>query len=192
MKVLLQKDIDNLGYAGEVHDVADGYGRNYLIPRGLAVKATPGVLKQAAAWRAQAEMRRAEMRAQNEALAEKLNGLRLNFNARAGEGGRLYGSVTMMEIADRINEMLGVEIDRRKFDSQPLRDLGDHTVTVRLDRDFHPQINVSIHPLEEAEEVSAAPVAEAQEAAETDDVEEADEYDEMDDYYDEFEEDELV
>lgn len=190
MKVLLQKDVDNLGYAGEVHNVADGYGRNYLIPRGLAVKATPGVLKQAAAWRERAEMRRAEVRAQNEALAEKLNGLRLNFSARAGEGGRLYGSVTMMDIADRINEMLGVEIDRRKFDSQPLRDLGDHTVSVRLDRDFHPQVHVSVHPLEEEE--ASAPVVEAEDSVETDSVEEAEETDEMDEYYDEFEEDELV
>lgn len=183
MKVLLQKDVDNLGYAGEVHDVADGYGRNYLIPRGLAVKATPGVLKQAAAWRARAEMRRAEQRKQNEVLFEKINGMRLNFHARAGEGGRLYGSVTMIDIAEQLNERLGADVDRRKFDSQPLRDLGEHTVTVHLDREFHPQIHVSIHPLEGEEE--------AEEAAELEVVAEAEEYGNDDDYYDEFEDDEL-
>lgn len=192
MKVLLQKDVDTLGYAGEVHNVADGYGRNFLIPRGLAVKATPSVLKQAAAWRARAEMRRAEQRAQNEALAERLNGLRLNFHARAGDGGRLYGSVTMIDVANQVNERLGTDIDRRKFDSQPLRDLGEHTVTVHLDREFHPQIHVSIHPLEEEEEEAGAAEAEAGAIGEEDAVMEAEEYAEEDDYYDEFEEDELV
>jgi large subunit ribosomal protein L9 len=193
MKVLLQKDVDNLGYAGEVHNVADGFGRNYLIPRGLAVRATPSVLKQAAAWRARAEMRRAEQRSQNEALADRIHGLRFNFHARAGEGGRLYGSVTMMDIANRLNEQLGADIDRRKFDSQPLRDLGDHTVTIHLDREFHPQIHVSIHPEEGEEAVRPAADVETDEAAGPDAVVEMEEAGDEDDYYDEFDlEDELA
>lgn len=146
MKVLLKEDVDNLGYAGEVHNVADGYGRNYLLPRNLAVLATDGVLKQAAAWRARAEARRAEKRAEYEGLTEKITGTHLVFRARAGETGRLYGSVTMMDVADRLNEELGVDIDRRKFDSQPLRDLGEHQITIHLDRDFHPQLTVYVHP----------------------------------------------
>jgi large subunit ribosomal protein L9 len=167
MKVLLKEDVDNLGYAGEVHDVAAGYGRNYLIPRGLAVKATEGVLKQAATWRARAEARRAELRAGYEALTEKINETHLVFRARAGETGRLYGSVTMMDVADRLNEELGTEIDRRKFDSGPLRDLGEHRITIHLDRDFHPQLLIYIHPegaeTEEADEAAqeATEVAEA-------------------------------
>ncbi|MFW5940239.1 MAG: 50S ribosomal protein L9 [Chloroflexota bacterium] len=150
MKVLLNEDVDNLGYAGEVHDVADGYGRNYLLPRGLAVLATPGVLKQAAAWRAKAEARRAERRALHEELTEKINETHLVFRAKAGESGRLYGSVTMIDVADRLNEELGTEIDRRKFDSDSLRELGEHRVTIHLDRDFHPQLLVYVHP-EDAE-----------------------------------------
>lgn len=146
MKVLLKEDVDKLGYAGEVHDVADGYGRNYLLPRGLAVLATSGVLKQAAAWRAQAEARRAERRALHEELTDKINDIHLVFRAKAGETGRLYGSVTMMDVADRLNEELGTEIDRRKFDSDSLRELGEHRVTIHLDRDFHPQLLVYIHP----------------------------------------------
>ncbi len=146
MKVLLKQDVDNLGYAGEVHEVANGYGRNYLIPKGLAVMATPGVLKQAAAWRARAEARRAELRAEYELLAEKINQTHLVFHARAGEGGRLYGSVTMMDIAERLQEEIGADIDRRKFDSAPLRDLGEHRVPIHLDRDFHPQLQIFIHP----------------------------------------------
>lgn len=186
MKVLLKEDVDNLGYAGEVHDVADGYGRNYLLPRGVAVLATEGVLKQAEAWRAKAEARRAERRAHYEELTEKITGMHLVFRAKAGETGRLYGSVTMMDVADRLNEELGTEIDRRKFDSQPLRDLGEHRVTIHLDRDFHPQLIVHVHPeaaeteeadteAQETEEVEAEAGAEAPEveaAAETEPVDE--------------------
>lgn len=166
MKVLLKEDVDNLGYAGEVHDVANGYGRNYLIPRGLAVKATPGVLKQARAWRERAEARRAERRAHYEELTEKINDIHLNFRAKAGETGRLYGSVTMMDVADRLNEELGTEIDRRKFDSEPLRELGEHRVPIHLDRDFHPQLLVFVHPEgAETEEADEAAEEAAQEEA---------------------------
>lgn len=163
MKVLLREDVDNLGYAGEIHDVADGYGRNYLLPRGLAVLATPGVLKQAAAWRERAAARRAEQRAVYEELTEKINGMHLVFYAKAGETGRLYGSVTMMDVAERLNEEIGADIDRRKFDSQPLRELGEHRVTIHLDRDFHPQIIVHVHPEgDDAEEVAEAEVSETE------------------------------
>ena len=164
MKVLLKEDVDNLGYAGEVHEVADGYGRNFLLPRGLAVKATPGVLKQARAWRERAEARRAELRAEYEALTERINETHLVFRAKAGETGRLYGSVTMIDVADRLNEELGTEIDRRKFDSQPLRELGEHRVPIHLERDFHAQLLVYIHP--EAGETDEAD-EEAEEAAES-------------------------
>lgn len=171
MKVLLKEDVDNLGYSGEVHDVANGYGRNYLIPRGLAVKATPGVLKQAAAWRARAEARRAELRKQYEELTEKINDMHLVFRAKAGESGRLYGSVTMMDVAERLNEELGTEIDRRKFDSDSLRDLGEHRIPIHLDRDFHPQLLVFIHPeggeTEETDAEAQEETAEAEVAAES-------------------------
>lgn len=176
MKVLLREDVDNLGYAGEVHDVANGYGRNYLLPRGLAVKATPGVLKQARAWRERAEARRAELQAKYEELTEKISGMHLVFRAKAGETGRLYGSVTMMDVADRLNEELGTDIDRRKFDSQPLRELGEHRVPIHLDRDFHPQLIVHVHPEggeteeeEEAKEVEGE-TAEAEVEAQEEEV----------------------
>lgn len=168
MKVLLKEDVDNLGYAGEVHNVANGYGRNYLLPRGLAVLATDGVLKQAAAWRERAEARRAEQRAEFGALTDKITGMHLVFRAKAGETGRLYGSVTMMDVADRLNEELGTDIDRRKFDSQPLRDLGEHQITIHLDRDFHPQLTIHVHP--EAGETDESDAEETEvELAEADD-----------------------
>ena len=144
MKVLLKEDVENLGYAGEVYTVADGYGRNYLIPKGMAVIAKPGVLKQADVWRKKAEARRAELRAEHEALSEKIESTKLTFTARAGSTGKLYGSITTTMITDLLNETLGTEIDRRKVGTEPLRQLGEHKVVVRLSGDFQPHVTVFI------------------------------------------------
>lgn len=156
MKVLLKQDIDNIGLAGEVHKVADGFGRNYLLPQGMAVVASPSMMKQAVAWRKKAEARRAELRAEYEALAAKIEGVRLTFTARAGETGKLYGSVTTSQIADDLNEALGTDIDRRKVGIEQLRQLGEHKVVVRLSGDFQPELTVVI----ENEEGETGPVAE--------------------------------
>ncbi|WP_374686697.1 50S ribosomal protein L9 [Promineifilum sp.] len=144
MKVLLKEDVDNLGYAGEVHTVADGFGRNFLLPKGLAVKATPNVMKQAEAWRKRAEAHRAEMRAEHDLLSEKIRAVSLTFTARAGDNGKLYGSITTAQIADKLNEKLGTEIDRRKVGAEPLRQLGEHHVPVRLSADHHPEFLVVV------------------------------------------------
>lgn len=158
MKILLKEDVDNLGLAGEVHNVADGYGRNYLLPQGMAIKATPKTLKQAEAWRRKAETRRAEIRAEYEELSRRLSEVKLTFIAKAGETGRLYGSVTTSQITDKLNAHLGTDIDRRKVGIEPLRQLGDHQVVVRLSGDFQPHITVTIDP--EDEPAAPAPVAE--------------------------------
>lgn len=156
MQVLLKEDVDNLGYAGEVHKVAPGYGRNYLIPKNLAVKATPKTLKQADAWRKKAEAHRAEIKAEYESLAAKVSELTLHFQARAGENGRLYGSVTTSQITDKMNQVLGTDIDRRKVGDEALRQLGSHQVVVRLSGDFQPELTVIVEP-EEAEEIAVDP-----------------------------------
>jgi large subunit ribosomal protein L9 len=144
MKVLLKEDVDNLGYAGEVYKVADGYGRNYLIPKGLAVKATPSVMKQADVWRKKAEARREELRAEYEALSVKIDEASLSYTARAGDTGKLYGSITTSQITDDLNELLGTDIDRRKVGVEPLRQLGEHKVIVRLSAEFQPNVTVII------------------------------------------------
>ncbi len=144
MKVLLKQDIQNIGLAGEVHKVADGYGRNFLLPQGLAVVASPGMMKQAVVWRKKAEARREEMRAEYEALSKKIEEVSLTFTARAGETGKLYGSITTTQIADDLNELLGTDIDRRKVGIEPLRQLGEHKVVVRLSGDFQPELTVMI------------------------------------------------
>lgn len=151
MKVLLKEDVYNLGYAGEVHQVSPGYGRNFLIPQGLAVVASNSVMKQAEVWRKKAEARREEMKAEYEALSEKINNLALSFEARAGDNGRLFGSVTTSQIADAMNEALGTDIDRRKVGIEPLRQLGEHDVVVRLSGDFQPEMKVMIVSEDEEE-----------------------------------------
>lgn len=181
MKVLLKEDVDNLGYAGEVMTVADGYGRNYLIPRGMAVKASPSVLRAAKKWRERAAMRMKEVQEQHEALSERLVETKLTFIARAGESGKLYGSVTTADVVDKLNEELGTEIERRQIVGDPLRQLGEHQVTVRLSRDYQPQITVVIEQFEEevpeeevSEQEAVAAVADDAEAI----IEDEEEFDE--------------
>ncbi|MCO5183591.1 MAG: 50S ribosomal protein L9 [Anaerolineae bacterium] len=174
MQVLLKEDIDNLGYAGEVKKVARGYGRNYLLPRGLAVMATPEAMNMAEAWRSRAEARRAEMRAEYEILSERISGVTLDFVAKAGNNGKLYGSVTNADITDGLNESLGTEIDRRKVDGGPLRQLGEHTITVRLNADFQPQFQVVIRSEDEPVQaiVAEEAVATAEDEIDTDETDE--------------------
>lgn len=159
MKVLLKEDVYNLGYAGEVHEVSPGYGRNFLIPQGMAVAATGGVMKQAEAWRKKAEARREELRSEYEALSAKIAELSLTFTARASQQGRLFGSITTSQIADEMNETLGTDIDRRKVGVEPLRELGEHKVVVRLSGEFQPEMTVTIAN-EDEEEAPPAELAE--------------------------------
>ncbi len=168
MKVLLKQDVDNLGYAGEVYTVADGYGRNFLLPKGLAVKATPDVMKQAESWRRKAETHRAELRAEYDLLSDKIRAVSMSFTARAGDNGKLFGSITTHQMADQLNEMLGTEIDRRKVGTEALRQIGEHMVPVRLSADHHPEFRVVI--LQEGAPVEAVAAAAAEVAEEVAEV----------------------
>jgi len=148
MKILLLKDVDNVGYAGDVKNVANGYGRNYLIPQQLAVLATPGALKQAETIRKTAEKRRAQEKADAEAIANQVGGLKLLFERRAGETGKLYGSVTSADIAEAIQKKTGIDIDKRKVAlAEPIRNLGDQQVTIKLMIDVATDISVEVVPL---------------------------------------------
>ncbi len=167
MKVLLLKDVYNLGRAGEVKKVANGYGRNYLIPQGLVVLATPGALKQADRIMAKAAVERDVLNEEFGSVAELLEGVEFIFAAKAGETGKLYGSITTQMVADVAGEKAGVEINRRQIDSQPLRMLGLHTVAVRLTMDLIPEITVLIHREGESPDVArAAALAAAEEDVE--------------------------
>ena len=145
MEVLLLKNVEPLGQAGEVKRVADGYARNYLFPRELAVIATPGAIKKAGQIR-QAEMRRrAKEISEAQALAQVLDGQTVTFRARAGETDRLYGSITNVNIAEALEEQIGQEVDRRKIElEEPLKDLGTHAVTIRLAAEAEAKVTVVI------------------------------------------------
>ncbi|MDT5268555.1 MAG: large subunit ribosomal protein [Acidobacteriota bacterium] len=136
--------MDNLGARGEIVKVKAGYARNYLLPRKLAVKATPGNVKQIDAERAALLKKEAKERAGAEAQAGQMGDLRLNFERKVGEHGLLYGSVTAMHIADAIKEK-GYEIDRRRINlSEPIKETGEYTVSVRLHRDVNVDIPVTV------------------------------------------------
>jgi large subunit ribosomal protein L9 len=171
MRVLLLKDVYKLGRAGDVKKVADGYGRNFLLPQKLAMLATPGAVKQAEKIREAALAERARLNQEMGSVAEKLKTLTLTFNARAGETGRLYGSITTGDISAAIERETGIHIDRRHIAHQPLRELGTQKVAIRLTVDLIPEIVVTVKGLGEEEQAaatapeSAAPAAPAAPAA---------------------------
>jgi len=149
MKVILLDYVYKHGVAGEVIDVADGFARNYLIPGGLAVKATPAEMKRATKLREQAVARRAALENELNELARQLDGVELVFGRRAAVTGKLFGSVTAQEIAAALEEQTGVDINRRRSGQQPLRETGTHEVVVRLGSELEPTLKVTIVPEQE-------------------------------------------
>src|ERR1051326_9151457 len=121
MKVLLTKDVYKLGRAGDIKKVADGYGRNYLLPQGLAVVATAGAIKQAERIRGQAEITRAQMNLELKDLANQNSAITVFFSAKAGETGKLYGSITTQDVATAIQEKTRYEVKKSQVDMQPIR-----------------------------------------------------------------------
>jgi large subunit ribosomal protein L9 len=145
VKVVLRDDIENVGRKGDLIEVADGFARNYLVPRGLAMKASKGVVQQAEAMRRNREAREARDREAAQALADQLTGRRIEVRARAGEGGRLFGSVTNLDIVDAVRAQTGVELDRRDTRlAEPLKELGATDVPVKLHTDVEVTLTVDV------------------------------------------------
>jgi large subunit ribosomal protein L9 len=144
MRVILTTDIPHVGKAGQAVEVANGYGRNYLLPRGLAVVATPGN-ERSLAQRQKAQLaREARSKAEAEALAGQLQHLSLRIAKKTGEGDRLYGSVTSMDIADLLKAQ-GIMLDRRKIVLEtPLKTLGSHKVPIRLHPEVVAEVEVTV------------------------------------------------
>jgi large subunit ribosomal protein L9 len=164
MNVILTKNVQKLGEVGDVCAVKAGYGRNYLIPQGMAIMATSGALKQIG------DLKRTEMRRQDkirhemQELAKRIENQHLEFTAKVGETGRLYGSVTAANIADELEEKLGHEIDRRKINlDESIRTLGDHKVPIHLMPGV--DANISVKVVADAELVKDAPIESAVEVA---------------------------
>jgi large subunit ribosomal protein L9 len=148
MEVILRDHVENLGRRGDVVKVADGYARNYLLPRKLALPATEANRKVVDRQRKIADVKDAEERSGAEALAARLAALEIVVSRRVGEQGHLYGSVTSADIAE-VMAGQGVEIDKRKINlAEPLKQLGEFTVPVKLHRDVVAQLTVKVTPLE--------------------------------------------
>jgi len=145
MKVLLIKDVYKLGRAGDIKKVADGYGRNFLLPQGLAVLATESAMKQVQKIKAQAEIRSNTQNSKLKGVADLIKDVTLIFPAKAGETGKLYGSITTGDIATALTEKIRFEVKRQQVDTQPIRTLGEFTAHVRLTMDLVPEIKIIVH-----------------------------------------------
>ncbi|MBC7216814.1 MAG: 50S ribosomal protein L9 [Candidatus Caldatribacterium sp.] len=149
MKVILLRDVENLGKEGDVVEVRRGYARNYLFPQKLAIEATPANLSQLEAIRRKKAKAEEKELAEAKALQKRLDGMVLEFFKKAGETGKLYGSLTSKEIADRISQELQREFDRKYIDlEEPIKDLGEHKVRVNLGRGVVATLTVRILPEE--------------------------------------------
>jgi large subunit ribosomal protein L9 len=145
VKVVLRDDVENVGRKGDLIEVTDGFARNYLVPRGLAMKATNGVVQQSEAMRRNRAARDARDREAAQALADQLTGKRIEIRARAGEGGRLFGSVTAADVVDAVRSQTGVELDRRKTQlAEPMKELGPAEVPVRLHSDVEVTLELDV------------------------------------------------
>jgi large subunit ribosomal protein L9 len=150
MEVILKEDVPKLGHRGEVVKVAEGYGRNYLLPHKLAIEATAGNRAVIEQMKQSAVRKSAVEKADADALAKQLEGATLSFQRKAGEKDHLFGSVTSSDIADAL-ERKGFNIDRRKIQlNEPLKNLGEFDVVVRLHRDVASKIKVTVEKEPEA------------------------------------------
>jgi large subunit ribosomal protein L9 len=137
MRVVLRSDVSGVGKRGDITEVADGYARNFLVPEGLAIVATEGIAEQAAAMRRSRDLKDARDREGAEAIARKLVPIVIRVEARAGNEGRLFGSVTTSDVVVAVSSQASVELDRRKLSiDEPIRTVGTHEVGVRL----HPEV----------------------------------------------------
>ena len=141
MRVILRSDLDRVGKRGDIIDVADGYGRNYLLPRGLAIKATDGAVDQAAKMRRARDLRDASDREAATTIASTLVPKVIQITAKASKEGRLFGSVTSADIVEAVAAQTGIALDRKTIDVDAIKTVGEHTVTAKL----HSDVSFPIH-----------------------------------------------
>jgi large subunit ribosomal protein L9 len=145
VKVVLRADVDNVGKKGDVLDVADGFGRNYLVPKGLAMVAAKGAVAQAASMRRSRDVKDARDRESAEVVARELVPSVIRIPMKAGAEGRLFGSVTAADVVEAVHAQAGVELDRRRLHlAEPIKSLGTHEVPVKLHADVEFQITVEV------------------------------------------------
>jgi large subunit ribosomal protein L9 len=151
MKVIFLQDVPRVAYAGDIKEVADGYARNYLIPKQLAAVAKPGAINMVAT-------RQAKMATEFSELASKIDGVEITLKARVGAKDRLFGAITAADIATELNSTAEVEIDKRKIVlDKPIHELGEYEIAIRLAKDLVPKIKVTVSKEVTAEEVKEPP-----------------------------------
>lgn len=145
MKVILRADVDRVGKKGDILEVADGYARNFLVPNGLAMKASDGAKAQADAMRRSRDVKDATERSAAEDVARQLVPQVINVSARAGGEGKLFGSITTIDVVEAVQAQTGIELDRRKVHlDEPIREVGTHRVTVKLHSDVEFPVTVEV------------------------------------------------
>lgn len=145
MKVILLKDIKDLGKTGEIKELADGYARNYLIPRGLAVEATPDKLKEIEEKKLKKQKNKQKEQSSAEALKDKLNGKSVQISLKTGGGDKLFGAVTTKEIAELIEKQLNIKVDRKKIElEEPIKHLGDYNIKIKLYQSVQAEIKLTV------------------------------------------------
>jgi large subunit ribosomal protein L9 len=145
VKIILRADVTDVGKKGDIVDVADGFARNYLVPKGFALRATNGNVQQAASMRRSRDVRDARDRGAAEEVAQKLVPKVITVKAKSGAEGRLFGSVTSADVVTAVQEQTGIELDRRKLHlDEPIKTLGTHQVATRLHTDVEFAITVEV------------------------------------------------
>ena len=145
MKVILTKDVKGTGKAGELHEVSDGYGRNFLLPRGLATEANAQAMNELKNRESSAAFKKKQALDEAQATAKKINNAKVKITAKAGTGGRLFGSVTTAEIAEAIKKNLGCEIDKKKISlDKDIKNFGEYTVSVKLYSGITAELTVEV------------------------------------------------
>ncbi|MFV0309266.1 MAG: 50S ribosomal protein L9 [Desertimonas sp.] len=148
MKVILRNDLDGLGKRGDIVEVADGYGRNYLLPRSLAFLATAGAVEQAGRMRAARDARDTQAREAARTIASTLVPKIITISVKAGQEGKLFGSVTTADIVDAVAEQTGIELERRQVEIDPIKTLGQHQATAKLHVDVSFPITIEVEAAE--------------------------------------------
>jgi len=146
-KVILREDVANLGKRGDICEVSDGYARNFLLPKGLAMKANDGAICQAGSMRRARDVRDAQERSEAEAVASKLVPRTIAIKAKAGSEGRLFGSVTAADIVEAVEAQTGIVLDRRRLLlAEPIKQVGTHSVAVKLHADVEFPVTIEVEP----------------------------------------------
>jgi large subunit ribosomal protein L9 len=147
MRVILRQDVTKLGTKGDVVEVKPGFARNYLVPRGLAMEATDGAIRQAESMKKAREVAYAKSRAESETIARQLVATRIRMRAQAGEGGRLFGSITAADIAEAVLAQTGLTVDRRRIMlEEPIKSTGLHEVLMRPHTEVEFRVSVEVAP----------------------------------------------